>query len=314
MGETAEQDMTGADAQPYDPVAGSDYSHIPREHFVFDAEYVRDHFFHNDDMIRVKQAIHNGHRTNPETIIDHLLRCLSLTGREAVLDLGCGNGFILREIVLRLRQGGRAVGLDIAPGVLEEAQRKLSVSWVPVEWVEGSADDLSAFPDRAFDRVMANYMMHYVPDLDRCFEEIRRVLTPRGHFVLTTDSVVSMNEMYRVHFDALRRLDFPERLFKATPKGRISLDAGRPLLEKYFDLVEKRIYPDTLVFESSAPFMEFYTVGHNYCCAASVAADDLTPAMFSALYSEVEAQVAAIIEREGRFEVTKVTGSFICWP
>ncbi|MFF4582713.1 hypothetical protein ACFY15_30680 [Streptomyces sp. NPDC001373] len=33
-------------------------------------------------------------------------------------------------------------------------------------WIEGSADD-------SFDRVMTDYMIRYVPDLDRCFTEVQ---------------------------------------------------------------------------------------------------------------------------------------------
>ena len=294
--------------------AVSPTDHIPNEHFVFDTEYARDNFFHNDDMIRVKQSVHNRYRSNPQTIIDHLLDSLALIGFESVLDLGCGNGFILREVALRLRAPGRAVGLDNAPGVLSEARRKVADLWTPVEFYERSADELDCFESDSFDRVMANYMMHYVPDIDHCLAEVRRIMTARGFFILTTDSTVSMHEMYRVHFEALEELDFPQRLFKATPKGRISLDDGDKILRDHFSVVEKRIYPDSLVFTSTQPFMDFYTIGHNYCCANSVAAEDLTAEMFGALYTAVESKVQEAIDSRGKFEVTKSTGSFLCWP
>ncbi|MFF4646532.1 hypothetical protein [Streptomyces sp. NPDC001389] len=40
-------------------------------------------------------------------------------------------------------------------------------------WIEGSADDLSMLVDDSFDRVMTDYMIRYVPDLDRCFTEVQ---------------------------------------------------------------------------------------------------------------------------------------------
>ena len=45
--------------------------------------------------------------------------------------------------------------------------------------------DLFTLSDNAFDRVMANYMIHYAPDLDRCFAEVARVLRPAGSGVVS---------------------------------------------------------------------------------------------------------------------------------
>ncbi|WP_406152853.1 class I SAM-dependent methyltransferase [Streptomyces sp. NBC_01023] len=83
--------------------------------------------------------------------------------------------------------------------LLEAARQRLDGVATPCEFVEGSADDLSAFATDSFDRVMAVYMAHYVTDLDACFAEVRRVLRPRGRFVLATDRTDSMVEMWNVH-------------------------------------------------------------------------------------------------------------------
>ncbi|MEW9532850.1 methyltransferase domain-containing protein [Microbispora sp. NPDC049125] len=282
---------------------------IPEEFFELSAEKARDVYFADTRMLDGKQLAHNRYRTNPRSLIDHLVEQLELSGTETLLDIGCGNGFVLEHLRPHLADG-HIVGLDIAPGVLRAAEARLAGVATPCEWVEGSADDLSLFGDHAFERVIATYMMHYVPDIDRCLAEVRRVLRPGGRFVLTTDRTDSMVEMYEMHFAVLRDMDAPKRLFKATPKARISLANGEEYLRRHFANVELRTWQDQLRFASAEAFMAFYSA-HNYCCAASEPGD-LGENFFEELHTRARARVEDVIARDGYFALTKFTGSFIC--
>ncbi|MET8768850.1 class I SAM-dependent methyltransferase [Streptomyces sp. NPDC004658] len=284
---------------------------IPGRHFEFSAATARDRFFKDTGMLDIKQWVHNAFRTNPRSMVDHMIANLQLTGTEDLLDLGCGNGFILQHLRPHLADGS-ITGLDIAPAVLDAARQRLHGTATPCTWIEASADDLSMLADNAFDRVMANYMIHYVPDLDRCFTEVRRVMRAEGLFHLTTDRLDSMLEMYDVHFSALKEMGAPDDLFKATPKGRLSLDNGADILSRYFDQVERRTWQDQLRFTDPEPFMQFYEIGHNHCCASSEPDERLGESFFSELRERVRAQVAAAITDKGYFAVTKFTGTFLC--
>jgi SAM-dependent methyltransferase len=284
---------------------------IPAQHFEFSAATARDRFFKDTRMLDVKQWVHNVFRTNPKSMLDHMIDNLALTGTEDLLDLGCGNAFVLEGLRPHIAEG-TITGLDIAPAVLEAAAVRLQGTATPCTWIEGSADDLSTLGDNTFDRVMANYMIHYVPDLDACFAEVRRVMRPGGIFQLTTDRTDSMLEMYQVHFSALKEMNAPDDLFKASPKGRLSLANGSPQLGRHFERVDVVTWQDQLRFTDPAVFMEFYTVGHNFCCAASEPDERLGEGFFRELRERVHAQVAAAIETGGHFAVTKYTGSFLC--
>ncbi|MGR6998861.1 class I SAM-dependent methyltransferase [Yinghuangia aomiensis] len=284
---------------------------IPARHFAFSAATARDRFFHDTGMLDVKQWVHNAFRTNPASMLDHMAANLALTGTEDLLDLGCGNGFVLEGLRPHLADGS-ITGLDIAPAVLDAARRRLHGTATPCTWIEGTADDLSMLGDDTFDRVMANYMIHYVPDLDRCFTEVRRVMRPGGIFQLTTDRTDSMLEMYQVHFNALTAMAAPEDLFKATPKGRLSLANGDDVLRRHFAQVRTAAWQDQLRFTDPEPFMRFYEVGHNHCCASSEPDERLTDAFFDELRDRVRTQVADAIDTRGYFAVTKYTGSFLC--
>jgi ubiquinone/menaquinone biosynthesis C-methylase UbiE len=283
---------------------------IPADHFVLSSADARDTYFADTRMLDAKQLAHNRFRTNPRSLTDHLIEALALRGTEELLDLGCGNGFVLEHLRPHLT-AGHITGLDIAPGVLEAARRRLAGVSTPCTWIEGSADDLSMLADSSFDRVMATYMAHYVPDLDRCFAEVRRVLRPGGRFLLTTDRPDSMVEMWDVHFASLRELDAPKHLFRATPKARISLGNGTEQLSPHFASVETRTWQDQLQFADADPFLAFYR-GQNHCCASSAPGADLPAGFFTALEERVRDKVRAAIEEHGYFAVTKYTGTFVC--
>lgn len=284
---------------------------IPERHFEFSAATARDRFFKDTSMLDVKQWVHNTFRTNPKSMLDHMIDNLALTGAEDLLDLGCGNAFVLEGLRPHIADG-TITGLDIAPAVLDAARGRLKGTATACTWIEGGADDLSMLNDDAFDRVMANYMIHYVPDLDVCFTEVRRVMRSGGIFQLTTDRTDSMLEMYDVHFSALKAMDAPEDLFKASPKGRLSLDNGAGLLGAHFEHVEKVTWQDQLRFTDPAVFMDFYEIGHNFCCAASEPDERLDEEFFRELRERVRDEVAAVIDTNGYFAVTKYTGSFLC--
>ncbi|MDT0266106.1 methyltransferase domain-containing protein [Streptomyces sp. DSM 44915] len=258
---------------------------------------------------------HNLYRDNPEPLIDHILRALELTGRESVLDLGCGNGFILRDVVSRMRAGGRTIAMDIAPSMLELAKRNVTVSWAPLEFVEGQAEDLSRYADGEFDRVMANYIFHYIKDPDLVCGEIARVTSDTGRALITIEARGSMPEMYELHFASMEKAGFPADFIERLPRGRrgkMVLDNAEETLVKHFSSVEERPYPDTLRFETPEPFMQFYATGHKYCGAKAMAGDDFPESIFDRLHEEVETVVKQRISDVGYFEVSKRNSVFVC--
>ena len=282
--------------------------------FAFGAEYVRAHFA-DDIPLGIQQVTHNRYRTNPEPIIDHILRCLSLDGREGILDLGCGNGFLLRDIATRMREGGRIVALDISAPMLERARRNIGTPWVPVEWVHGRAEDLSAFENGQFDRVMANFLFHYIEDPDLVCSGMARVLDPRGLALVTVEARGSMPEMYELHFEGMRAAGFPADFIARLPRGRrgkLTLETASPILQRHFASVEERPYVDSLRFHDPRPFMDFYVVGHRFCGAQAVADGAFPQSLFQDLYAWIEEVVRRRIADQGYFEVRKFNSCFVC--
>ena len=99
---------------------------------------------------------------------------LELRGAD-ILEVGCGNGYAASLITA---QGVNSyTGLDIMPEQLEIARnRKLPNA----SFVQGSADDLSAFPAGSFDAILDFCILHHVEGWRTFFDESRRVLKDGG--------------------------------------------------------------------------------------------------------------------------------------
>ena len=96
------------------------------------------------------------------------------------LEVGAGTGFFL----LNLKQAG-VVGeghvTDISPGMVEAARRNARVLGYEVEGRVADAESLP-YEDDTFDLVVGHAVLHHIPDLDRAFSEVLRVLRPGGRF------------------------------------------------------------------------------------------------------------------------------------
>ncbi|WP_152039515.1 class I SAM-dependent methyltransferase [Salinigranum salinum] len=106
----------------------------------------------------------------------HVLARMPVESGDAVLDLGSGSGYAARA--LREAGGaGRAVGLDGAPAMVENAREYTDDP--AVEFLVGDFDALP-FADDTFDHCFSMEAFYYAPDPFHTLEELARVLSPGG--------------------------------------------------------------------------------------------------------------------------------------
>jgi SAM-dependent methyltransferase len=99
---------------------------------------------------------------------------------ERVLDVACGTGAVARQAAQRVGSGGKTVGLDLNPSMLEVAR---TASQLGIEWQQGSAEALP-FPDQSFDLVLCQQALQFFHDRLTALREMRRVLVPGGRLAL----------------------------------------------------------------------------------------------------------------------------------
>ncbi len=97
-----------------------------------------------------------------------------------VLDVATGTGTVALRAARVLGAGADVTGLDLSPGMLEQARRKArDVPDAHLTFVEGDAARLP-FPDRRFGAVLCASALFFLPDLQGAVREWRRVLAPGG--------------------------------------------------------------------------------------------------------------------------------------
>jgi len=107
---------------------------------------------------------------------------LALTGNEAVLDIGCGDGRITAELAQRVPRG-RVVGVDISPGMIAAARETHERLHRNLTFEVADAKALSFEPE--FDLVFSTSALHWVKDHLEVLKGIRHALKPGGKIYLT---------------------------------------------------------------------------------------------------------------------------------
>jgi SAM-dependent methyltransferase len=96
-----------------------------------------------------------------------------------LVDLGCGGGQLC---VHAARLGWAAVGVDVAPGMIEQA--RVAADGLELEWVVAEYDE-SGLPDGEFDAVTALGLVEYLDDDEGLFAEAARLLHEGGRFAVS---------------------------------------------------------------------------------------------------------------------------------
>lgn len=120
--------------------------------------------------------------------------------RSVVLDAGCGTGSYSEAL---LGYVGRIEAVDVNPGMLEVAARKLAWAGDRISFHSSRIDELP-FEGTTLDGVMINQVLHHLQDdasegfpaHRRVFREFARVLKPGGILTVTTCSQEQLRHGY----------------------------------------------------------------------------------------------------------------------
>lgn len=109
---------------------------------------------------------------------------LDLRDDDRVLDVACGAGKLVRAVAPQVE---RAVGVDLSPGMIEEARRRTRDEAPPaadrIDFAVGPSDRLP-FADGEFTALVTTTAFHHFPDPAASVREMTRVLAPGGRIVI----------------------------------------------------------------------------------------------------------------------------------
>jgi len=104
---------------------------------------------------------------------------------DTVLDLGSGAGndcFVARALV---GDTGKVIGLDFSETMLAKARKNVEkLGYTNVEFIQGDIEEMP-IPSDCVDVVVSNCVLNLVPDKEKAFKGIYRVLKPGGSFSIS---------------------------------------------------------------------------------------------------------------------------------
>lgn len=253
----------------------------------------------DDRHLRSRRAIY----AYAETAADPRWRTSMIPwdGTQIVADVGCGNGFDLRQIVPQGRCR-HAIGLDLSAGMLRSLadlrqSRRLSL-------VQADAQRLP-LPDQSVDVALAMHMLYHVPDVPAAIRELRRITKPGGVVLASTNSAAHLAEIAALVDAAMRRqLGRPAGTM---PADSFTTETGTALLSKEFASVTLRTVDVPLSIPSPQPVVTYVGSIREPTLAAV-----REPLDFDAVLDDIAMMVEQAIQAEGSFRATSHMGVFIC--
>jgi len=222
-------------------------------------------------------------------------------GTQVVADVGCGNGFDLRQLVPQGRCR-HAIGLDLSAGMLRSLASLRESGRLSL--VQADAERIP-LPNASVDVAMAMHMLYHVPDVAAAIRELRRITRADGTVLASTNSPGSLAEIHDLLDEAIsRRLSRPVR---AMPALSFTTQTGTALLSQQFPEVTLRTHEVPLSIPSAQP-----VVAYLGSIADPVLARIGEPLDFDAVLGDVAAKIEQIIQAQGSFRAISRSGVFVC--
>lgn len=133
----------------------------------------------------VAAAMNRGHKN----LTTWGLTFVDISPESIILDVGCGGGKTIARLT-KLASKGKVLGIDHSAEMVrysEKVNKKL-VEEKRVQIFERSVVN-TGFSDNYFDLVTAFETYYFWPNLQSAFEEIKRILKPKGKFLMTNEMI-----------------------------------------------------------------------------------------------------------------------------
>lgn len=180
--------------------------------------------YKNPKHLNTRISIHSKYSTNKTPYFDWIASHYAFAPGDRVLELGCGTGELWKTNLNLLKDGVSLTMTDFSRGMWESAQASLpehpSICYNTVD-----IQDIP-YEDNSFDAVIANMMLHHVPDVAKGLAEVRRVLKPGGTFYCAAFGEKGIHEYTAA---LLRELDIPDKSMNGFTKQN-----GAAQLAPYF--------------------------------------------------------------------------------
>lgn len=255
--------------------------------------------------LRRRQGIFERSCRRSDSFVDWGVDLLRLTGRERVLDIGCGWGRFLLPVARRLSAGGFCIGVDLSAGMLRPAVEQLRKESLPAGRAVADVEDLPTL-DGAFDIVMANHMLYHAQDIDGALTELRRVMRPAASLMATTNSDAVRPAVLVLHQRLLAEFGLTDGVEEQSP---FSMESGLGPLQRHFAVVDRHYYRDRQRFENAEALLELYRSTGRYRLLSE--REDLDKNARASLLTRARLIAEAMAEGDGSIRSPVLMGAFL---
>lgn len=140
-----------------------------------------------------------------------LLRNLAVPERGQILDISCGTGYPLVEVLRRKGDGARVIAIDASSAMLDVARRKVAGAKGVFFRTESPVPRLS-FADDVYDLVMCNLGLPEMPSVKTAITDFARVTKLGGEVRCTLPLEGSWLEFHDIYREVLVKHDRHEAL------------------------------------------------------------------------------------------------------
>jgi SAM-dependent methyltransferase len=270
---------------------------IPRSRFAGgDQDYLRDDQYRDPVRLTRRATLHARYGTATTSWFDWVAAHIELQPGQAMLEAGCGPGWLWVEVTEPIPAGIELTLSDFSEGMVTAALSNVRATGRFAE-VDGRAADLQELPyaDASFDRVVANHMLYHLPDPARGVVELARVTRDDGLVVAATNGRRHMRELWSIRGRVFEVDDIDPTI------DVFGADSGFPILRKHFGDVRWHRYADELRCTDLDDVLAYIR--------STPPGEDASTAQVRELRAAI---AAAFDEGGGVMTISKDVGCFVC--
>lgn len=176
----------------------------------------------------------------------------SIKEGEVVVDLGSGGGLDCFLASPKVGPSGKIYGIDMTPEMIALAKSNaIKRNITNVEFIQGEIESLP-LPDNVADVVISNCVINLVPNKQKAFSEIFRVLKPGGRLAIS---------------DIVLKKAIPDHL-KSNIDLLCACIGGGSLISEVPQQLQSAGFQGVLVHDTKADLNAYKALGSGGCCAS----------------------------------------------
>ena len=243
------------------------------------------------EKLNTRISIHEKYSENKQGFGNWIFQNFQLKEHMRILEVGCGTGGLWALNMDLIPAGCHITLTDTSEGMIDTVKQTFGTE----SFFAYALADVQALPfeDASFDVVIANMVMYHVPDRNRAFSEIARVLKSDGTLYCATYEENGMVADLIPMLDGFDLRDVRNLTF--------TLQNGAAQMEPFFARVERLDYEDALLVTELEDILDYlYSLP-----SASFLSPEDRPAMKAALEQHMSNGILRISKEYGMLVANK---------